>query len=138
MIKIECLSSPDLNATGIYDFGQNMIYIGRTNTDITLIDLAWPQNAMVLEVIDEQFFVHPQKDLEFFLVNGKRCTGVKKIKRNDLITLGETVFKLVDFSESHFKSKKQILDEKLGQLVSSNDPKLNIIRKLTEVMNQQK
>jgi hypothetical protein len=136
MIKIHCLETSDTNALGVYEYGQNMIYLGRKNTDFILNDLTWPENAMFFEVIEDQFYVHPQKSLEYFLINGKRCTGVKKIKRQDSITIGQTKIKLLDFSNSSFPTKKQVLDGKLGEIVQTNSPKLEMVRKLTEVMNQ--
>ena len=136
MIQIECLNSPDINALGIYEYQQNMIYVGRKNTDLLLQDLSWPADAMMFEVVEDQFYIHPQKDLSFFLVNGKRSTGVKKIKRQDIITIGETQIKLIDFLSTEFISKKQTLDKKLKELVETNSPKLSIVRKLTEIMNQ--
>lgn len=138
MIKIQCQETPDTNAIGIYEYGQNMIYLGRKNTDFILNDLSLPENAMFFEVIDTYFYIHPQKSLEYFLVNGKRCTGVKKVKREDTITIGQTKIKLLDFSLSVYASKKQVLDQKLGEIVQTNSPKLDMVRKLTETMNQTK
>ncbi len=136
MIKIECLQTPDINALGIYEYGQNMIYLGRKDTDFTPQDFSLPENAMMIEVIEDQFYIHPQKSLEYFLINKKRCTGVKKIKRGDEITLGETIIKLIDFRFDQFETKKQILDSKLKTIIENNSSKLEAIRKLTEVMNQ--
>lgn len=138
MIKLECLQATDSNAVGFYEFGQNIIYLGRKNTDIILQDYSWPENAMFFEVVDDHFYVHPQKDLEFYLVNGKRCTGVKKVKKNEIITIGSAKFKIIDFHKSHFLTKKEILDEKLNTIIESHSPKIDIIRKLTEVMNQKR
>lgn len=136
MIKIQCLESPDNNAIGTYEYGQNMIYLGRKNTDFILNDLSLPENAMFFEIIEKNFYIHPQKSLDYFLVNGKRCTGVKKIKREDTVTVGATKIKLIDFSASIYSTKKQVLDQKLGEIVQTNSPKLEMVRKLTEVMNQ--
>ena len=136
MIKIQCLESPDNNAIGTYEYGQNMIYLGRKNTDFILNDLSLPENAMFFEIIENNFYIHPQKSLDYFLVNGKRCTGVKKIKREDTVTVGATKIKLIDFSVSIYSTKKQVLDQKLGEIVQTNSPKLEMVRKLTEVMNQ--
>ncbi|GEM_PF-1233013 len=138
MIKIECLKTPDTNALGLFEYGQNMIYLGRKETDFMLQDLSWPQNAMFFEVVEDKFYIHPQKSLDFFLINGKRCTGVKKIKRNEIITIGETEIKLIDYSFSIFESKKKILDQKLKSIVETNSPKLDVVRQLTEIMNQNK
>lgn len=138
MIRLECTQSPDSNSLGTYEFQQNMIYLGRKDTDIITQDLSWPLQTMVFEVVEDQFYIHPQKELPFFLVNGKRSTGVKKIKPGELITIGHTVFKLIKFSLTNYPVKKQILDEKLQDIVNTDSPKLEVIRRLTEMMTEKR
>ncbi len=136
MIEIQIIESPDENVIASYKFFQNQIYLGRTNGDVWIQDLSLSPSHVMLEVIGKDLLIHPQRGVEFYLINGKRASAIRKLKTNDLITLGKTIVKINSFSETDRESKKDMLNRKLNQLVEQNSDRLNVVENLTKLMKQ--
>lgn len=134
MINIEIKASPDSNVVTSFAFFQNQIYLGRTNGDLLIEDNALSASHVMLEVIGKELIIHAQKNVEFFLINGKRASAVRKIKINDLITIGKTILAVTGYEETSRETKKEILDKKLNQLVENNSLRISIIENLTKAM----
>ena len=88
----------------------------------------------MLEVIGKELLIHPQKGVEFYLINGKRASNIRKLKVNDLISLGNTIIRITAFEETEIPVKKDILDQKLSQLVTEDSIRLPVIEHLTQLM----
>jgi hypothetical protein len=88
----------------------------------------------MIEVVEKDLILHPQNGVESYLIDGKRSSTIRKIKTNQIITIGSTSFKVLNFQETDFKSKKTILDEKLNKLIEENSPRLAVIEKLGRMM----
>lgn len=134
MIEFEVVESSDLNSLSTYQFFQNQIYIGRTSGDLVIQDSQLRSSHGILEIIENELLIHPQKDVEFFLINGKRATTIRKIKAQDKITLGQTVIKILRFEPTFTESRKEILDRRLNTLIKENSPTLSIIETLSQLM----
>lgn len=134
MIHFDIIKSPDENVLTTFKFFQNQIYIGTTNGDLWIDDPEIKSSHAMLEVIQKDLIMHPQKDVEFYLINGKRASTVRKIKINDELTFGKTIIKVIGFEETLKESKKEILDKKLQNLLRENSPKLGLIEHLTQKM----
>lgn len=87
-----------------------------------------------MEVIENDLLIHPQKGVEFYLINGKRASVIRKLKRMDVITIGNTSIRLIDFSISETFSKKEALDKKLDTLIAENSPRLQVVEELSKLM----
>ena len=133
MISLEIVKSPDLNVVGSFRYFQNQIYLGRTQGHLWIDDIALNPSHLMLEVIAQDLLIHPQRGVEFYLVNGKRSTAIRKIKMNDLVTIGETTIKIHAFTETLRESKKQILNNKLNQMIENNSSQLTVIESLTKL-----
>lgn len=136
MIHLEFTISPDNNVLSAFKYFQNQIYIGRTNGDLWVQDNSLLPSHLMLEVIGNDLLIHPQKGVEFFLINGKRASVIRKLKINDLVTVGNTTFKILGFAETVRESKKDILNNKLNKLVEENSSRLPVIENLTKLMKQ--
>lgn len=136
MIHFEILNSPDKNVLNLFKYQQNQIYIGRTTGDLWVDDYELFPSHLMLEVIDKDLIMHPQKGVEFYLLNGKRASTIRKLKLNDQITFGKTVLKIISFQETIIESKKEVLNKKLSAFIESNDPRLTVIEKLSIIMKQ--
>lgn len=136
MIKLEIVKSPDSNVITQFTYFQNQIYLGRNSGDLWINDNELLPGHVMLEVIDSHLLIHPQKDVPFYLLNGKRSTTIRKIKVNDEVTIGHTIFKILAFTETVRPTKKELLDNKLGQLVEANSSRLPVIESLTKLMKQ--
>jgi hypothetical protein len=136
MIYLEIAQSPDINVLSHFRYFQNQVYFGRTSGDLWIDDKDLSPSHVMLEVIGKDLIIHPQKGVEFFLINGKRASTVRKIKMNDQITIGQTTFKILHFEETIRLSKKDILNTKLNKLIEENSPRLSVIESLTRLMKQ--
>lgn len=134
MIYFEILKSPDENVITPFKFFQNQIYIGKSDGDLWIQDPSLRTSHVMLEVIQKDLIIHPQKEVEFYLINGKRASTVRKLKVNDEITLGKTVIKILNFEESHKETKKEVLDKKLNELIQSGSPRLGLIDQISQKM----
>lgn len=134
MIHLEILSSPDKNVETQFQFFQNEIYVGHSSGNLHIKDSELKASHMMIEVVEKDLIIHPQKEVESYLIDGKRASNVRKIKMNQKITVGKTTFKVVNFEETNFPSKKTILDQKLSQLVEESSPRLGAIEKLAKLM----
>ncbi len=134
MIHLEILSSPDKDVEASYQFFQNELYLGRTSGNIHIKDGELKASHFMIEVVENELIVHPQKDVEAYLIEGKRSSNVRKIKPGQKITIGSTVFKVLAFEETKFPSKKNLLDTKLSQLIEADSQRLPVIEKLTKLM----
>lgn len=136
MIQFEIIQSPDKNVLTKVKYFQNLIYIGRTNGDLWIEDNQLLPSHLMMEVIGPDLLIHPQKGVEFYLLNGKRASAIRKLKVNDQIKVGETILKIISFQETVRESKKEILNKKLSQLIEDNAPRMNVVEKLTKLMKQ--
>jgi hypothetical protein len=136
MINFEISESPDNNVISTFKYFQNQIYLGRSNGDLWIDDHDLNPSHLMLEVINKELLIHPQKGVEFFLINGKRATAIRKLKPKDEVTVGKTVIKILDFDETSRQSKKEILNNKLNQLVQENSSRLNVVERLTKLIKQ--
>lgn len=136
MIHFEVIESPDQNVLSGFKYFQNQIYLGRSTGDLWINDNSLLTSHVMLEVIGKELLIHPQRGVEFYLINGKRASNIRKLKVNDKITLGSTLIKVISFEETIRESKKEILNNKLKKLIDENSSRLNVVEKLTQLMKQ--
>jgi hypothetical protein len=134
MINIEVIESPDMDVIAPFKYFQNQIYIGKTVGDLWINDNELFPAHIFLEVMGSDLLIHPQKDVEHYLLNGKRSSSIRKLKVNDVITIGKTTFKVLSFSQTITESKQEILDKKLDKLISEDSLRLPVIESLTKLM----
>src|SRR6218665_2323540 len=105
MIHIEILSSSDPLAIGLYEFEFDHLLIGRSKkNDLIFLDKELPLNYMLLQVaVDKSvpyLFVKSLTRSPFFFVNGKKISGILKIRNNDIIAFGENKIKILYFQKT--------------------------------------
>lgn len=133
MIKFEITESPDQEVLSTFEYFQNLIYLGRTSGNLTIQDPALLESHLLIEVVGEEVIVHPQKNVEFYLINGKRATTPRKIRNGDVISFGNSSLKLLGHSESRAFSKKNVLNQKLEHLIEVGSRKLPVIEALSKL-----
>jgi hypothetical protein len=136
MIHFQVTESLDQNVLSAFKYFQNQIYIGRSSGDLWIMDHSLLPSHLMLEVIGEDLLIHPQKGVEFYLINGKRASNIRKLKINDKVFFGNTMIKILEFEATVRKSKKDILNNKLNKLIEENSGRLNAVEKLTKLMKQ--
>jgi hypothetical protein len=134
MILLEITTSPDKNVLNKFEFFQNQLYLGRHSVSLNINDPSLLDSHVMIEVVENDLILHPQSGVASYLIDGKRSSTIRKIKANQIITIGATSFKVLSFQETDFKTKKTILDEKLNKLIEENSPRLAVIEKLGRMM----
>jgi hypothetical protein len=134
MIQFDISKSPDQNVLHRFQFFQNMIYIGKHAEHLHINDPALADIHVMIEVVDKDLLIHPQKDIGSYLIDGKRASNVRKIRSGQSICIGSTELKIVSFEFTNFSSKKEILDHKLSQLIESDSPRMQVIEQLANLM----
>ena len=134
MIQFEITESPDQDVVGDYHLFKNEIYLGTLLTDIIIKDPEIRKSHAFIEVVDNLLLFHPQKDVSFYLLNGKRALTIRKLKTGDMIQIGKTKIKIIGFNFSANPSRKEILDSKLQQFMNQQDARLEVIEKLGQLM----
>lgn len=133
MVQFEITKSPDPNVRNNFRFMSNSLTIGKKTGDLIIADTELKESHLMIEVIGSDLLLHPQKDVEFFLINGKRATSIRKLKVGEEVTIGKTVFKILGYEETTVLSKKIILGDKLAALVESDSSRLPVIDKLSKL-----
>lgn len=136
MIEIEFIDSPDPRIKQSFIFHLNQLYLGRQGENLFILDPDLKDSHVMIEIVDNDLIIHPQSGVDSYLIDGKRASTIRKIKTNQMITIGHTSFKISRFEETKFATKKFILDTKLAQLMEKEDIKLNSIEILAKAMKQ--
>ena len=134
MVHLEIIESTDQNVLTSFQFFKNEIYLGYSSGNLFIKDSSLLPSHLMIEVVEKDLIVHPQKNVESYLIEGKRASTPRKIKIGQIISIGQTKFKIIAFEETIIKTKKNILDEKLGTFVEGNSSRLTVIEKLARMM----
>lgn len=134
MIEFEIFESPDANIIGPYHLFKNEIYLGQSLTDINIKDPLILNSHAFMEVLTDKLLFHPQKEIGHYLLNGKRTLTIRKLKIGDIIQIGNTKLKITGFSFTENPSRKEILDQKLASFIENQDPRLEVIEMLGQMM----
>lgn len=134
MIEFEIVEGPDTDVRSTFKYHRNQVYLGYSSGDLFIKDKALKPSHLMIEAIGPDLLVHPQKDVEHYLINGKRATTIRKIKIGDKLSIGQTVLKILSFEETVHRTKKEVLDEKLTKLLDENSSKLPVIEAISKLM----
>lgn len=134
MIHIEITQSPDSNVIATFQFHKNEIYLGREGSDLSIDDMGLKDSHLLIEIPEDALLVHPQRDIAFYHLNGKRSTSIRKLKAGDTLGIGGTIIKIIGFERTLEVSKKDLLSQKLSHLMEINSPRIPVIEKITKMM----
>jgi hypothetical protein len=106
MIHLEILTSSDSLAIGLYEFEYDHVHIGRSKkNDLIFLEKELPPSFMNIEIIEDSKGTHlVARSLTrspFFFINGKKISGVIKIRHNDIIAFGENQIKILNFKKTY-------------------------------------
>lgn len=136
MIEIEITSSPDVDSIGIQTFHKNLIYFGHDKGEILIDDNGVVDFHAMLEVNENNCFIHLHKEMKYFHLNGKRTSGIVNLNSNDQITIGETSFLIKKAEYIHYPGKKEIIEQKLNELLETDAPQLELLSHLEEAIKK--
>ena len=131
MIQVNVTHSPDSNKIGTVVFNKNLIYIGNDHScDLNLIDQEVLSNHLIIEIIETKMYAHPHRDVEYFLVNGKRSSGHKTLFIGNKVKIGKTEFIIENYLETPIVKYKDYLNQVTDDLITNNSPLLKIIKEV--------
>lgn len=130
MIKIEVIHSHDTDLIGEFTFLKNLIYIGNTIGDLRVNTPKIYNQHLFIEIVDNKLIAHPNKEVDFYLVDGKRTTNIKILKRGSTIDLDVIKFRIVDFQDGLYLSTKETINQQTDILINLKHPILEQIQKL--------
>ena len=133
MIIIEVLKCTNLESTGEYSFYKNLVYIGSSHkADLLFNDSNLFPTHLFLEVIDNKLLIHPNKDLDFFLIDGKRTTSIKYVKVGQQVSFSDYIVQIKYFTHTHLEDLRSYLNNKTDEMIKNNPRKLELISKIEE------
>jgi pSer/pThr/pTyr-binding forkhead associated (FHA) protein len=116
MIYVEITKSSDPLALGVYEFEFDLISIGRSKkNDLIFLDKELPLQFLTIKFVQGQLVVQSFTRSPFFFVNGKKVSGILKIKAGDTIAFGDNMIRIiksdptnksVDFSSAYEEFNK--------------------------------
>jgi hypothetical protein len=103
MIHLQVITSSDPLAIGQYNYQFDSVHIGRSKkNDLIFLDKDLPLYFLKLEIINSghqnELVIRNYNRIPFFYVNGKKISGVLKIKSNDVIAFGDNKIKILQFN----------------------------------------
>ena len=131
MIEIEIIRDPDLKRLGTYRFYKNEITYGSDQYDELL---SFTPNVFAkhlsFEVTENHLMLSPHENIESFHVNGKRTTAKKSLKKGDKVSVGETEFKILNFSLESEMTRKKHLNQRVQDLNKKNPEVIKLLQHL--------
>ncbi|HXH31649.1 MAG TPA: FHA domain-containing protein [Bacteriovoracaceae bacterium] len=134
MIHFEIKQSPDQNVLTGFKYLQNLIYLGKKSGDLVIDDEHLRDSHVMIEVVEGNLLVHPQKGVEFYLINGKRTTTIRKLRIGDEVGIGQTVLRIQAFEHTLKETKAEVLNKKLKSMIAQGSERLGLIERLTKLM----
>lgn len=131
MIEIEFEKSPDSEIVGKYLSYKNNLIFGSSAKQCSLIidDPAIDSQHIALELSSTGLACHNSELGRFFHVNSKKFSGSKNLKAGDIVTIGETTFKIVNFLFQDQESQK-LFQENYQKVMQSMPELTGILEKL--------
>ena len=96
MIYLEVTKSSDPLILGVYEFEYDQISIGRSKkNDLIFLDRELPLKYLQIKFARGELVVQSLVRAPFFFINGKKISGMLKIKVDDIIAFGEHQIRIV-------------------------------------------
>ena len=130
MIRFEIIKSPDPFVLGSQTYYRNYLSVGKGLSDINIFDEKINSPHIVFEISSSFLFIHLASSVDAILINKKRVTKTKKISKDEIISIGESEIKILDFSLTGYESQKLTILKNLQQI--EKDPSLTEIKEIIE------
>jgi pSer/pThr/pTyr-binding forkhead associated (FHA) protein len=109
MITLEVLNSLDEDILGEYAYEFDCIYIGRSKkADLIFNDENLPLKFLTIKFVQSSLVVQSEPNTPFYFVNGKKLSGVRKLKINDLIQFGPNKIQIKNFNNDNISDENDL------------------------------
>lgn len=132
MIEFEIFKSPDTEMLGQHVYYKNLLFFGRNHGDLLFQDPDIIDHHLRLEFIEQGLFCFKNKNVPFYLVNGKRTTGKTILKTQDSITIGNTNILIKNLLYLKPEKKGEIIQQNLRSILADNS--LTRVKELIEIL----
>lgn len=122
MIKFKIITSPDLEIQHEHTYNLDTITLGeKRSCNLRILDPQIKNNIIKLSIKDENLIVQNPENDNYYFSNDKKIKGKTKVKREDVLKIGSTEIKIIDFNKS--ESSKSFFDKYNDRLDSEPDLK---------------
>lgn len=135
MIEFEIIDSPDPELIGKNIFYKNQIFIGPKGKDVYIPSSNKLGNVSI-DVFPQCLAVTPNRDIDFFLLNGKRSNTTRKVNIGDIIEIDDNKIKITNAEYQVYQLKEDILKDNLKEIIENNPKKLEIIKTLEKKLKE--
>ena len=141
MIHLEILTSLDSLAIGLYEFEYDHIRIGRSKkNDLIFVEKELPLSFMNIEIVEDSKGIHlvarSLTPTPFFFINGKKISGVIKVRKNDIIDFGKNKIKILNFKKTHIADDLSLAYDNFEKNAKELEFALNFIEEV--LLDQEK
>jgi hypothetical protein len=134
MIKIEFLNSPDESVIGEYLTFKDRLLIGTSKyNDIVIDDSNLNAVHFFVKLNRTALLCGNNQSIDHYHSNGKKISGKKSHKKNDVISIGKTEFKILDFEFEVQHEYKDQLKENYTLAIQENPEYKHL---LTNIQNE--
>ncbi|MFA6237369.1 MAG: FHA domain-containing protein [Bacteriovorax sp.] len=96
MVYLEVIKSSDPLALGLYEFEFDQISMGRSRkNDLIFKDRELPLQFLTIKFLQGQLVIQSITRSPYFFINGKKISGILKLKVGDVIAFGENQIRIV-------------------------------------------
>lgn len=130
MITLEMITSDDPLLIGEYPFLFDLVFLGRSpRADIILNDQEVPKKFLTFKIIKKDLVVQSEPHSPFYFVNGKKMSGMRRLKKGDILAFGGHQLKIIHFEKSTNETEDDLSEyfELVKKEVPDLLPVLNLI-----------
>lgn len=129
MLKIEITESSDFEIIGTHVFFKKVISIGRSKTeDLIIFDQDIELHHLEIQQVQNGILIS-NKASQFFHTNGKKVSGKKLHRINDTVKIGNTEFKITEYSPWSMDNKDSF-EERYDKLTHEKPQFKHLLRSL--------
>ena len=133
MIEIELTNTESSDQNGRIKFGKNSISIGNhPYCDLYLPHPDLIRDHVIFNIENNKIHLHPNKLINFVIVDGKRTTSAIIFKIGSVLVLGPFNIKLLTFEISEFIPMNKKINEITDKLIQEKSPFLDILKSFNE------
>jgi len=130
MIKLHVTSGTDPEVNGEKLYYKNALTLGERLADIIINEDEFQKGSMQLLIKNSVLYGRGDSRLPHYLLNGKKNTGDSQLKKNDLIQIGSTNIKVVEFLPEPDIKLSEVFNESLKKIQDEDKDLLDLLIKL--------
>ncbi len=133
MISFQVINSDSPEVLGNLTIFKNRLTLGGDGqVDFFLPSPLNREHLFLFEIKDTSLKIYPQQLP--YLLNGKRATGPRVLKKQDRLLFAKTEIVIMDFSFTPIENRRDYLKRRLGELIEQRSP---ILKYFAEIQKEE-